>query len=102
MLLLLLNTVAVRASYIFYLFWSDFLGENQVKPLGEGVVYLPPGNKQNRNLFASLSFGVTSINWQSLTEIGEITCSTTQISQLSIEFRSQPWEMPVLKPHGLK
>ena len=37
----------------------------------------PPGNNENRNQFAILSFGVDPLDWQSLTEIGEMVCSTT-------------------------
>ena len=37
----------------------------------------PPGNNENRNHFAILSFGVDPLDWQSFTEIGEMVCSTT-------------------------
>ena len=60
--------------HTFYLFWSDFLGENQEKP-GGGLS--PPGKNQNRNQFVFLSFGVDPLNWQSFIEIGEMACSTT-------------------------
>ena len=32
----------------------------------------PPGNNQNRNQFACLSFGVDPLNWLSFIEIGHV------------------------------
>ena len=54
----MLNTVAVRASYILPIL-KRFLGENPRKP-GGGLS--PPGNNQNRNHSAILSFGVDPLN----------------------------------------
>ena len=72
----LLNTIAVRASYILPILRR--FGENREKPRKTGgVVYLPPEKNQNRSHFVFLSFGVDPLNWQSFIEIGETTCSTT-------------------------
>ena len=69
----MLNIVAVRASYILPIL-RRLLGENPRKP-GGGLS--PPGNNENRNHFATLSFGVDPLDWQNFTEIGEMVCSTT-------------------------
>ena len=55
----ILNTVAVRASYILPIL-KRFLSENPRKPGGGGLP--PPGNNQNRNHSAILSFGVDPLN----------------------------------------
>ena len=60
-----------------YLFWGDFLGENQEKPRGGGGCLSSSGKKPNRNHFVFLSFGVGPLNWQSYIEIGEMACSKT-------------------------
>ena len=59
----------------FYLFWGDFLSENQEKTRGGGLS--PLGKNQNRNHFVFLSFGGDPLNWQSFIEISEMVCSTT-------------------------
>ena len=70
-----LNTLAVRASYIFTYFEAIFLEKNRRKTGMGGLS--PPGKNRNRNRFVFLSFGVDPLNWQSFIEIGEIACSTT-------------------------
>ena len=70
-----LNTLAVRASYIFTYFEAIFLVKNRRKTGMGGLS--PPGKNRNRNRFVFLSFGVDPLNWQSFIEIGEIACSTT-------------------------
>ena len=53
----------------FYLFWSDFLGENQEKPVGWSI---SPQKNPNRSQFVFLSFRFDPLNWQSFIEIGEL------------------------------
>ena len=65
----MLNTVAVRASYILPIL-KRLLSENPRKSGGGGLS--PPGNNDNRNHFAILSFGVDPLNWQSFIEIDEL------------------------------
>ena len=38
----------------------------------QGAGLSPPGNNQNRNQFACLSFGLDPLNWQSFIEIGHV------------------------------
>ena len=66
----MLNTVAVRASYILPIL-KRLLSENPRKSGGEGGLS-PPGNNENRNHFAILSFGVDPLNWQSFIGIDEM------------------------------
>ena len=48
--------------------------KKQEKPEG-GLSH--PSKHQNRNQLVLLSFRVQPLNWQSFTDIGEMTCSTT-------------------------
>ena len=68
-----LNTMAVRASYIFTYFEAISLVKTKKKKEG-GLS--PLGKNQNRNRFVFLSFEVDPLNWQSFIEIGEMACST--------------------------
>ena len=86
----MLNTVAVRASYILPIL-KRFVGENPRKP--EGWSTFPPGYNENRNHSAILSLRVDPLNWQSFIEIGEMSCGTTaccyQCSALPTELTRQ-------------
>ena len=41
------------------------------------MIITPPSKHQNRNQLVLLSFRVQPLDWQSFTDIGEMTCSTT-------------------------